>query len=78
MPLYESVSSTLNHAGFTQQKRNIIALRYAYQKELVPNFYLDVRLEPHIDLDQSAKQLQFNHSFFLTYKQNFTLYKPKK
>jgi len=78
MPLYESVSSTLNNDGFTQQKRNIIALRYAYQKELVPNFYLDVRLEPHIDLDQSAKQLQFNHSFFLTYKQNFTLYKPKK
>ncbi|WP_432709478.1 hypothetical protein [Pedobacter sp.] len=78
MPLYESVSNTLNHQGYTQQKRNIVSLRYAYQKELIPNLYLDVRLEPHIDLDQSAKQLQFNHSFFLIYKQNFTLFKPKK
>ncbi|WP_421940977.1 hypothetical protein [Pedobacter sp.] len=78
MPLYESVSYNLYSPGLTQSKRNIVALRYVYQKELIPHFYLDVRFEPHIDLDNSDKQLQFNHSFFLTYKQDFKLFKTKK
>jgi len=78
MPLYESVSSNLYSYGFTQSSRNIISLRYAYQKELIPHLYLDVRFEPHIDLDHTDKQLQFNHSFFLTYKQDFKLFKVKK
>jgi hypothetical protein len=78
MPLYESVSYNLYSPGLTQSKRNIVALRYAYQKELIPHFYLDVRFEPHIDLDNSDKQIQFNHSFFLTYKQDFKLFKTKK
>ncbi len=78
MPLYESVSNNFYNTGFTQNHRNILSLRYAYQKELIPNFYLDVRLEPHLDLDYADKQLQFNHSFFLTYKQDFKLFKVKK
>ncbi|TDG35450.1 hypothetical protein EZJ43_12530 [Pedobacter changchengzhani] len=78
MPLYESVSSNLYTNGLKQSSRNILSLRYAYQNELVPNLYLDVRFEPHIDLDHTDKQLQFNHSFFLTYKQNFKLFKVKK
>lgn len=78
MPLYESVSSNLYTNGLIQSHRNILSLRYAYQKELLPNFYLDVRFEPHIDLDHTDKQLQFNHSFFLTYKQDFKLFKVKK
>ncbi|WP_432712426.1 hypothetical protein, partial [Pedobacter sp.] len=78
MPLYESVSNNLYNTGFTQKHRNIVSLRYAYQKELLPHFYLDVRLEPHVDLDHLDQQLQFNHSFFLTYKQDFKLFKVKK
>jgi hypothetical protein len=78
MPLYESVSSNLYTNGLKQSGRNIISLRYAYQKELIPHLYLDVRFEPHIDLDHTDKQLQFNHSFFLTYKQDFKLFKVKK
>lgn len=78
MPLYESVSSNLYENGFTQKSRNILALRYAYQKALIPNLYLDVRFEPHVDLDHTDKQLQFNHSLFLTYKANFKLFKIKK
>jgi hypothetical protein len=78
MPLYESVSTIYNNTGYTQSSRNIISLRYAYQKELIPDLYLDVRFEPHIDLDHMDKQLQFNHSFFLTYKADFKLYKIKK
>jgi hypothetical protein len=77
MPLYESVSSNLYTNGLKQSSRNILAIRYAYQKELIPNLYLDVRFEPSFDLDHADKQLQFNHSFFLTYKQNFKLFKVK-
>jgi hypothetical protein len=78
MPLYESLSSNLYDNGFTQSSRNIISLRYAYQKELLPHLYLDVRFEPHVDMDHTDKQLQFNHSFFLTYKEDFRLFKVKK
>lgn len=77
MPLYESVGNNLYAPGFVQSGRNILSLRYAYQKELIPHLYLDVRFEPHIDLDHTDKQLQFNHSFFLTYKRDFKLFKIK-
>lgn len=78
MPLYQSVSDNLYSAGFTQQKRSVLTLRYLYQKELLPNFYLDVRFEPSFDLYQSADNLQFNHSFFITYKKDFRLARLKK
>ncbi len=78
MPLYQSVSENLNNNGFTQKQRNILMLRYVYQKQLLPNLYLDVRFEPHFDFDKAEKNLQFNHSFFLTYKENFKLFKLKK
>lgn len=78
MPLYQSVSENLYENGFTQSSRSILAIRYVYQKELVPNLYLDVRFEPHIDLENSDKSLQFNHSLFLTYKEDFRLFKRKK
>ncbi|MCY1508704.1 hypothetical protein D9M68_430230 [compost metagenome] len=78
MPLYESVSHTLYDQGYMQANRSILALRYIYQKALLPNLYLDIRFEPHIDFHEKAKNLQFNHSFFLTYKEEFNLLKGKK
>ena len=77
MPLYQSVSENLVDAGFAQNSRSILALRYVYQKQLIPNLYLDVRFEPHVDLDQTDKNLQFNHSLFLTYKESFRIFKKK-
>ena len=77
MPLYQSVSENLYEKGFTQNSRNILALRYAYQKELIPHLYLDVRFEPHVDLNNADKNLQFSNSLFLTYKENFKLFKKK-
>lgn len=77
MPLYQSVSENLYEAGFKQNSRNILALRYVYQKQLIPNLYLDVRFEPHVDLDYADTQLQFNHSLFLTYKESFRIFKRK-
>ncbi|MET1057477.1 MAG: hypothetical protein ABWY16_19340 [Pedobacter sp.] len=79
MPLYESVSSTLYDAGHKESNRSILLLRYAYQHELLPHLYLDVRVEPHVDLGTSrTEQLQFQGSFFLTYKQDFKLFKIKQ
>ncbi len=78
MPLYQSVSETLYDRGFKQSSRSVLALRYAYQKQLIPNLYLDARFEPHFDFNESAKNLQFNHSLFLTYKENFRLFKIKQ
>lgn len=78
MPLYQLVSENLNNYGFTQKQRSILMLRYVYQQQLLPNLYLDVRFEPHFDFDNTDKQLQFNHSLFLTYKESFKLFKLKK
>lgn len=79
MPLYESVSSNLYDFGYREKSRSIFMLRYAYQKQLIPNLYLDVRLEPHFDLGTSRKEaFQFQHSLFLTYKENFKLFRAKK
>lgn len=78
MPLYQSVSDNLYEKGYTENKRQILMFRYQYLKELVPNFFLDVRFEPHFDLQHSSSNLQFNHSFFLTYKQDFKLFSTKK
>lgn len=77
MPLYQSVSENLYEYGYTRSQRNIIAIRYAYQHELLPHLYLDIRVEPHFDLDEKANNLQFNHSLFLTYKQDFKVFKTK-
>ncbi len=77
MPLYQSVSETLYDAGFKQSSRSILAVRYVYQKQLIPNLYLDVRFEPHWDLGTPDADFQFNHSLFLTYKEDFRLFKRK-
>lgn len=78
MPLYQSVSTTLYDFGHKESNRSIFLLRYCYQKELLPNLFLDTRIEPHFDLGTSRKEtLQFQGSFFLTYKQDFKLFKVK-
>lgn len=78
MPIYQSVSQQINHEGYTEKKRQLLFVRYAYQKELVPHFYLDFRLEPVIDLKSpEAHKVQLYHSFFLVYKQDFNLIKKK-
>lgn len=78
MPLYQSVSENLYENGFKQQKRNLLGLRYTYQQELLPKLYLDVRFEPHIDLNSQAKNLQFNHSFFISYRDELKIFRVRK
>lgn len=79
MPLYQSVSQHINHPGFTEKNRQLFILRYSYQKQLIPNLYLDFRFEPMMDLNRpkGSKKIEFSNSTFLVYKQEFRLLKAK-
>lgn len=80
MPLYQSVSQHINHVGYTEKNRKLIMLRYSYQKQLIPNLYLDFRFEPYMDLGRPAgsRKIEFSNSSFLVYKQSFRVLKRKE
>lgn len=79
MPLYQSVSQHISNAGYTEDKRKLIMLRYSFQKQLLPNLYMDFRLEPFIDLGRSAgsRKIEFSNSSYLVYRHSFKLLKTK-
>lgn len=74
MPLFQSVSQQINFPGYTARKRELLFLRYAWQKKLVSNLWLDVRAEPVFDLGQGGG-FDFYHSLFFVYRQEFRLVK---
>lgn len=80
MPLYQSVSQHINYDGYTERNRQLLILRYSYQKKLIPNLYLDFRFEPLMDLNRpvGSRKIEFSNSSFLVYKQEFRLRKAKK
>jgi len=80
MPIYQSVSQHINRVGYTERNRQLLMLRYSYQKKLIPNLYLDFRFEPMMDLNRprGSKKIEFSNSSFLVYKQEFRLHKVKK
>ena len=78
MPIYQSVSQNIGIEGYSEKIRKLIFLRYTYQKQLVSNFYFDFRVEPVFDLKSpGSKSMEFYHSMFLLYKQDFKLFKKK-
>ncbi len=79
MPLYQSVSHHINNTGYTEDRRKLIMLRYSYQKQLIPNLYLDFRLEPFIDMGRPAgsRKIEFSNSSYLVYRHSFKLLKVK-
>jgi hypothetical protein len=78
MPVFQSVSHQIDHPGYSEQMRKLLFLRYAYQQQLIPNLYLDFRVEPVLNLLASGpKSVEFYHSMFLVYKQEFRLVKKK-
>ncbi len=79
MPLYQSVSQHIVHAGYTEKHRKLFILRYSYQQKLLPNLYMDFRFEPLMDLGRPAgsRKIEFSNSSFLMYKQEFRLHKAK-
>lgn len=78
MPLYQSISQQIDNPGYSEKKRELIIVRYAYQKKLFSNLYLDFRLEPLMDLRRPGKRkIEFSNSMFLVYRQDFLLKKIK-
>ncbi len=77
MPIFQSISQQIDHPGYGEKLRELFFLRYAYQKELIPNLYFDFRVEPVFNLISSGpKSAEFYHSMFLVYKKDFRLFKP--
>lgn len=82
MPIFQSLSSKIFMDGqtvngktypwFYQKNRNLVLVRYAYQKEFAKDFYFDIRVEPFWDLNNNAK-FEFYHSLFITYKTDLQL-----
>lgn len=78
MPIYQSVSQQIDNIGYSVKKRELVVVRYAYQKKLFPNLYLDFRLEPLMDLRRPGKRkIELSNSMFLVYRQDFLLKKIK-
>ncbi len=78
MPVYQSVSQQIDHAGYAQRKRELLLLGYFWQKELVPGFRLDFRVEPVMDMGAGKRKFEFFHSLFLTYKHEFRMVREKR
>lgn len=77
-PIFQSISSDIDYPDYTEKERSLLLFRYAYQKPLLPKLFLDIRLEPIIDLKSPlSHKLDFSGSFFLTYKENFKILKIK-
>ena len=76
MPIYQSVSQHINYPAYSEKDRKLLIIRYAHQKYLLPNLYMDFRFEPVIDLGATgSKKIEFFNSMFLVYKQEFRLLK---
>jgi hypothetical protein len=69
--LYQSVSWV--YQSYHEDNRSLLFVRFFYQKELFPNFYVDLRLEPYRDLNLGFTEYAY-YAFF-TYKRTFTLTK---
>jgi hypothetical protein len=74
--LYESISSISGQSNYYLPERNLLFLSLLYEKELFPNFYVDARISPYIDLKKGFME----HSFLIlfSYKNNFHIGRLKK
>jgi hypothetical protein len=65
-PLYQSVS--VDKPGYTEKKRDLLFVRFLYQKELHSNLTLAARFEPVYDVNNSI--FDFSYSMYLVYRFN--------
>lgn len=75
-PLHQSVSHISGQSGYNLPERNLLFLNLLYEKELFPNFYVDARISPYIDLKKGCLE----HSFLIlfSYKNNFHIGRLKR
>jgi hypothetical protein len=74
--LFQSVSSPYSQKSIIQPERKLLIIRLLYQKILFKDVYIDLRIEPYIDVENNF----FEHaqSVYLTYQHDFSLTKVKK
>lgn len=63
-PLYQSVST--DKPGLTETKRELLFVRFIYQKKIFDQLELDARLEPVYDVKN--KIFDYSYSLYLTYR----------
>lgn len=73
--LYQSVSSIYGKINYTEDNRKLLMARIMYQKEILPNLFIDIRFEPYQDLNNHF--LEFSYSAFASYKIDYSLGKKK-
>jgi hypothetical protein len=71
--IYQSVS--IDKAGFYQENRQLLFLRFLYQKEVYKDLFLVARAEPFYDFGSGITD--YSYSLYLTYRHNFNLVKIK-
>jgi len=69
--LYQSVSWA--YRSYTENNRNLVFLNLFFQKELFPNLFVDVRIQPYYDINLNIAE--YSYFIFATYKRTFTLTK---
>lgn len=68
-PLYSSVSQKI--PGYSEKERELVFLSFIYDKQLYPNLFVDLRLEPYYDIRNSF--MEYSYSIFLRFKKDFLL-----
>lgn len=71
--LFQSLSYNPNKPDLLVPERKLITLGLAYQRKVMKEVNLDLRLEPFYDLNN--QKLNYNYSLFLTYQPHFLLKK---
>ncbi|QNP53952.1 hypothetical protein H9L05_10740 [Hymenobacter qilianensis] len=69
--LYQSISSTVNNADFTQRRRELLILRMFSDFHLPGNVLLTTRFEPFYDFNR--RQIEFSFGTYLNFNQEFFL-----
>jgi hypothetical protein len=67
--LYSSVSEKV--AGYSEEDRELVFLSVIYDKQLFPNVFIDLRLEPYYDVRN--RFVEYSYSIFLRFNKDFLL-----
>jgi len=68
-PLYSSISEKV--PGYGEQDRELVFLSLIYDKQLFPNVFIDLRLEPYYDVRN--RFMEYSYSLFLRFNKDFLL-----
>ncbi len=74
--LYESVSTIFYQPNYTEPNRELFLVNLGYDKELLPQMFMNVRISPYRDFNNGINEISAYLMF--SYRGNFKLGKLKK